>query len=93
LGLNDDSRFWALTPAEYHSLVNAWDKKEHRSFLKAGVVAATIANIHRDPNQRSQPFSPEDFAPSRERDRHYMTVEETEAALERMTRAWGGQIV
>lgn len=88
--MKDDSRFWELTPAEYQSLVNAWDTKEYRSFLKAGIVAATVANVHRDPKQRSQPFSPEDFAPSRG-DR-IMTVEESEAALTRLTLTLGGTI-
>lgn len=31
-----------------------------------GVVASTIANVHRDPKKRSKPYEPTDFFPSRE---------------------------
>lgn len=65
-----------------------WKDKEHRSFLKSGIVAATIANVNRDPKSRPQPFEPEDFAPRRPR---YLTVEESEAALVAFTHAMGGQ--
>lgn len=34
-----------------------------RGDLRAGIIAATIANCHRDPKRRSTPFAPKDFMP------------------------------
>lgn len=48
-----------------------------------------MANIHRDPARVPTPFSPEDFTPGPKADR-YLTEEESEAALVRMTQVFGG---
>ncbi len=32
---------------------------------RAGLIAATIANVNRDPKQRRQPYEPSDFMPRR----------------------------
>lgn len=39
----------------------------HHEDLRAGIVAATIANVHRDPKRRARPYSPADFMPGLER--------------------------
>jgi len=44
---------------------------EERGDLRAGVVAATVANVNRDPKVRGEPYSPRDFMP--------LVEEETEA--------------
>ena len=36
---------------------------EERGDLRAGVVAATVANVNRDPKVRGEPYSPRDFMP------------------------------
>lgn len=36
---------------------------ETRADLRSGIVAATVANSVRDPEQRRQPFGPADFVP------------------------------
>jgi len=36
---------------------------EARGDLRAGIVAATMANTVRDPKQRSRPFTPQEFMP------------------------------
>ena len=36
---------------------------EERADLRAGIVAATMANTVRDPKQRSKPFTPQEFMP------------------------------
>lgn len=35
----------------------------YRGDVQAGVVAATIANVYRDPRRRSDPYRPADFMP------------------------------
>ena len=35
---------------------------DRRADLQAGVVAAAIANVFSDPDKRSKPYAPEDFA-------------------------------
>jgi hypothetical protein len=37
---------------------------EERADLRAGIVAATIANVNRDAKRRKKPFRPQDFMPS-----------------------------
>lgn len=35
------------------------------SWMQTGMVAATIANVNRDPKKRPSPYQPEDFMPER----------------------------
>lgn len=36
---------------------------QHIEDLRAGQICATVANVHRDPKVKRDPFSPLDFAP------------------------------
>lgn len=36
---------------------------EQRADLRSAIIAATLANVHRDPRRRPQPFTPADFMP------------------------------
>lgn len=45
--------------------VDPWG--EQRADLRSGIVASTLANIHRDPKQKPQPFTAQDFMPYAER--------------------------
>lgn len=59
LGLSSDE-FWGLTPRGLNLLL------EHRgisAFAPSALICATIAECHRDPAKRSEPFSPSDFLP------------------------------
>lgn len=40
---------------------------EERADLRAGIIAATIANANRDPKKQPKPFQPEAFMPFREK--------------------------
>lgn len=40
---------------------------EERADLRAGIIASTIANVHRDPKQRKKPYTAEEFMPKFER--------------------------
>ncbi|HLO41009.1 MAG TPA: hypothetical protein VK176_08300 [Phycisphaerales bacterium] len=55
--------FDALSPAELADLRHCWLEREKRSDRRAGVVAATIANVNRDPKRRRQQYTPGDFFP------------------------------
>jgi len=54
---------------------------------RAGLVAATIANVNRDPKQRRKPFEPADFMPRREQTAaEEQSVEEQARILETWAR-------
>lgn len=42
---------------------------EERADLRAGIIAATVANAARDPKKRRRPFRPEEFMPKFDRRR------------------------
>lgn len=52
-----------MTPRLYHALTAAWQQKCNRGYLQAGIVAATVANVNRDPKRKPEPFTAFDFAP------------------------------
>ncbi len=49
----------ALAEWQAYYLVEPWG--EERADLRAGIVASTVANVHRDPKQAA--FEPADFMP------------------------------
>lgn len=48
---------------EWAAFYNLEPFGDARASLNAGVIAATIANVHRDKKKRSRPFLATDFAP------------------------------
>lgn len=59
---------------------------EHAAYWRAGVVAATIANVNR--GKRSRPYKPEDFMPPEPKPkREAQTPDEMAAVLRRTYRA------
>lgn len=36
---------------------------ERAQYLRTGILCSVLANIHRDPKQKSSPYKPEDFIP------------------------------
>lgn len=56
----------SMTWAQYRSWQEYFSVEpfgEDRADLRAGTIAATIANSHRDPNLKPQPFTSQDFMP------------------------------
>ena len=49
--------------AEWLAFMNLEPLGAERADLQAGIIAATVANAHRDPKQRRQPYQPGDFIP------------------------------
>lgn len=60
LGLSD-AEFWSMHPARYVALVRRWDWQQRRADARAAQVAATIANVNRDPEARPEPYELDDF--------------------------------
>lgn len=63
-----------------------------RGDLHAGIIASTIANTHRDPKQRKQPFEPGDFMPDFAGDRRPQpqSWQQQLQMVEALNRAFGG---
>lgn len=57
---------------------------ETRADLRAGIVASTLANCHRDPKQRPEAYRAVDFMPYRERPEQKMTAEERSAGIKQL---------
>jgi len=62
--------YWTLTPAEVVAVVREVALRERAANLRAGLIAATLMNIHRKKGSRL--IQPGDFL---RRPREYMTVE------------------
>lgn len=60
--------FWELTPPQFAALSRRHDQNQERSLFGAGIIASTIANCHRDPQSRPDPFTPQDFLPRHDDD-------------------------
>lgn len=60
-----------MRPSELGEWAALWSVSpwgESRADLRAGIVASTVANVHRDLKRRPTPFKPLDFMPFDERD-------------------------
>lgn len=72
------SEFDSLTLPEVRRLYKAWETRESRKDLRAGMIVSMIANTNRDPKTCPDPFAPWDFFPSLERLKPKpLTAEET----------------
>jgi len=63
---------------------------QERGDLRAGIVAATIANANRDAKKRKKPFKPQEFMP--QFDKREQTVDEQLAMARMITEALGGEV-
>lgn len=72
LGYASPARMLAeMRPSELGEWAALWSISpwgQQRDDLRAGVIASTVANVHRDPKRRPTPFRPLDFMPFDERD-------------------------
>ncbi|HEY8766051.1 MAG TPA: hypothetical protein VIP09_02115 [Dehalococcoidia bacterium] len=85
-----------LTPRRVHRLLMVWVEDqlmlEENEDLRSGIVASVIANVNRDPKQRSEPYSPQDFMPRRrpEIPPEPMSVDQTVSFVAMLNVALGG---
>lgn len=61
------------------------------AFLRAGIVASTIANANRNPKKRSRPYTPKDFMPKFGERPRVQSQEEQLRIVEMLNEAFGGQ--
>ena len=64
---------------------------EGRADWRAGMVAATIANVNRDPKKRRKPFEPADFLPQWSASDAGASWRDQLRAAEAINRALGGR--
>jgi hypothetical protein len=57
---------------------------ERRADLRMGIIASTIANVHRDPKRKPSPFKPADFMPRIKDDEIVSQEAELKSALDRI---------
>ena len=67
--------------AEWKAFAAIEDLGESRADMRAGMICATIANVHRDP-KRSEPFDPFMFMPAMALDRRPKAAEQSIAEME-----------
>ena len=62
----------SMRPSELGNWLALWQISpwgEDRADLRSGIVASTLANIHRDDKKRPEPFSAHEFMPFRRVDK------------------------
>jgi len=64
---------------------------EERADLRAGIIAATIANTARDPKKRRKPFGPDEFMPQFGQRQQGQPWEQQLQIVEMLNKAFGGQ--
>lgn len=65
---------------------------EERGDLRAGIIAATIANANRNPKKRPRPFTPADFMPKvNQRPQKVQSWQEQLKIVEMLNAAFGGR--
>jgi len=90
----DAIRFWQLTPAELSVEIEAWNKQQELEDFRVGLICAVIAEPYRDAKKQKQPFTPQDFMPTRggkeaERPQRQDWREQL-SIIERLNKAFGG---
>lgn len=63
-----ESLFWDLTPGEVDEILREameeWQARDRAAMFNAAMICATLANCHRDPKKKPEPFSPADWMPA-----------------------------
>ncbi|GEM_PF-787934 len=78
-----------LAEWEAYYRVEPWG--EERADLRAGIIAATEANVHRDAKKRRKAFTPEEFMPRFTAQGKKQTPEQTRAFAQMMAAAGYGR--
>ena len=87
LGMSEEA-FWRSTPRMVYALIERWELEQERRDHRAGIVAATIANVNRRKNSKA--YSPADFVPQRRQPRP-LDADEQVALVVALNRAFGGE--
>lgn len=71
--------------------IRAYEEREKRADLRAGVIASTLININRDP-KRSRRVQPKDIFPSLQPPKRNQTPEEQRHVLLAMAKMTGANV-
>ena len=55
--------FLRSSPRELAGLLDQLAERDRRQMVPAAMICSVIANVHRDPEQRSEPWTIQDFLP------------------------------
>lgn len=92
MGLSDED-FWRLTPREFNALARAREAEQRNWDARFGLLAAILANAHRDPKKRAAPFEPKDFFPSLAKmKKRRQTVQEQKQIVSILAAVFGGEL-
>jgi len=58
--------FLRISPAELSGMMEQASLRERRRFAGSAMICSIIANVHRDPEKKSEPWTPDDFMPGAE---------------------------
>ena len=87
LHLSEDE-FWSLTPVQFNALSGRYAQQQDWLNYRAGLIAAVIANVNRDPKKRRDPFTPQDFIQRTETEKP--VPENLQDKIRRINAAMGG---
>lgn len=83
-----------MTLRQYDLLLKRAEARFEREMLGHAMVCSVLANIHRDPKKRHQPFSPADFMPTKAKAKpREQSWREMKAMGKAITLALGGKVV
>lgn len=92
LGLSN-REFWSLTPREFNALVRQYEGAQRNWDARFGLLAALVANAHRDPKKKAAAFEPKDFFPSLAKVRkRRQTIQEQKQIVGLLATIFGGKL-
>ncbi len=50
-----------MAPRSFFALLRRKDRDRREQDMRFGILVSTLANIHRDPKEKKEPFRPQDF--------------------------------
>jgi hypothetical protein len=96
LGLSD-AEFWDLTPRQFGAIAERHSAAYERDLARSALICATLANIHRDPDKKPEPFLPADFMPrlrqaGEDQEAKLANVKRLRAKAEQLNAMLGGRV-
>ena len=86
-----DKEFWHLTLVQLNALIKQHNLSERAQDYRAALICSVLANIHRDPKKKVNPFEAQDFMPNPKKVSRKMSEQEMLTQLELMNASFGGE--
>lgn len=86
-------QFWQMFPFQFSALVGAVNQRDQKNYFTGAMVCSVLAEIHRDPKQRSKPFQPVDFMPKigEEKKLKKPSADDIVAGIAQLNKMFGGR--